>query len=51
MKIYQSVERLLVGDTLTDRQTGDLINLLSCLESKLKSKKAVLLHARHAIRG
>jgi hypothetical protein len=44
MKIYQAVQKLLVGDTdrhthidrQTDRQTGDLINLLSFLESMLK---------------
>jgi hypothetical protein len=34
MKIYQAVQKLLVGDT--DRQTGDLISLLSFLESRLK---------------
>jgi hypothetical protein len=32
MKIYQVVQKLLVGD----RQTGDLISLLSFLESRLK---------------
>jgi hypothetical protein len=31
MKIYQAVQKLLVGD----RQTGDLISLLSLLESRL----------------
>jgi hypothetical protein len=39
MKIYQAVQKLLVGDTQTDRQTGDLINLLSFLESRLKMHK------------
>jgi hypothetical protein len=34
MKIHQSVETLLVGDT--DRHAGDLINLLSFLGSRLK---------------
>jgi hypothetical protein len=33
MKIYQTVQKLLVGDT--DRQTGDLISLLSFFESRL----------------
>jgi hypothetical protein len=28
IKIYQAVKKLLVGDTYTDRQTGDLISLL-----------------------
>jgi hypothetical protein len=48
MKIYQAIQKLLVGDTQThthiererererDRQTGDLITLLSFLESTLK---------------
>jgi hypothetical protein len=36
MKIYQAVQKLLVGGTQTDRQTGDLIILLSFLESRLK---------------
>jgi hypothetical protein len=39
MKIYQAVQKLLVGDTVrqtqTDGQTGDLISLLSLLESRL----------------
>jgi hypothetical protein len=35
MKIYQAVQKLLVGDTQTDRETGDLISLLSFLESRL----------------
>jgi len=40
MKIYQTVQKLLVGEhtdthTHTDRQTGDLISLLSFLESRL----------------
>jgi hypothetical protein len=43
MKIYQAVQKLLVGDTQTDTdththtQTGDLISLLSFLKSRLKS--------------
>jgi hypothetical protein len=36
MKIYQAFQKLLVGDTQTDRQTGDLISLLSFLEIRLK---------------
>jgi hypothetical protein len=39
MKIYQAVQKLLVGDiqthTHTDIQTGVLISLLSFLESRL----------------
>jgi hypothetical protein len=38
-KIYNAVQKLLVGDThthtYTDRQTGDLISLLSFFESRL----------------
>jgi hypothetical protein len=34
MKIYQAVQKLLVGDTQTDRR--DLIPLLSFLDSRLK---------------
>jgi hypothetical protein len=29
MKIYQAVQKILVGDTQTDKQTGDMISLLS----------------------
>jgi hypothetical protein len=36
MKIYQAVQKLLVGDTQTDRQTCDFIIPLSFLESRLK---------------
>jgi hypothetical protein len=36
MKIYQAVQKLLLGGTQTDRETGDLISLLSFLESMLK---------------
>jgi hypothetical protein len=40
MKIFQAVQKLLVGDTQTDtetdRQTGDFIGLLPFLESRLK---------------
>jgi hypothetical protein len=39
MKIQQSVQKLLVGDTQTDRQTGDMISLTSFLESRLKTKE------------
>jgi hypothetical protein len=38
MKIYHSAQKLLVRDgqeRQTDRQTGDLISLLSLLESRL----------------
>jgi hypothetical protein len=35
-KIYQAVQK----DTQTDRQTGDLISLLSFLESRLKIANA-----------
>jgi hypothetical protein len=37
-EVYQAVQRLLSGDTgtQTDRQAGDLISLLSFLESSLK---------------
>jgi hypothetical protein len=48
MKIYHAVQKLLVGDTQTDinththththTQTGDLISLLSFLESRIKIK-------------
>jgi hypothetical protein len=31
MKIYHVLHKLLVGDTQNDRQTGDLISLLSFL--------------------
>jgi hypothetical protein len=37
MKIYKSVQKLSVGNS--HRQTGDLISLLSFLESKLKSEQ------------
>jgi hypothetical protein len=36
MKIYQAVQTLSVGDTQIDSQIGDLISLLSFLESRLK---------------
>jgi hypothetical protein len=38
MKIYQAVQKLLMGDTQTGRQPGGLISLLSFLESRLKSE-------------
>jgi hypothetical protein len=41
VKIYQAFQKLLVGDTQTDRQTGDLINLLSFLESRLKTENVL----------
>jgi hypothetical protein len=43
IKIYQEAKKLLVGHTQTDRQTGDLINLLLLLERRLKIK-ASLIH-------
>jgi hypothetical protein len=39
MKIYQAVQKLLVGHTETYRQTGHLTNLLPFLESRLKMNK------------
>jgi hypothetical protein len=39
MKIYNVVQKLLVGDTQTDKETGDFISLLSFLESRLKKQK------------
>jgi hypothetical protein len=36
MKNYQAVQKLLMGGTQSDRQTGDLISLLSFMESRLK---------------
>jgi hypothetical protein len=41
MKLYQLAEKLLVGDTQTDRQTGDLICLHSFLENRLKIKEFI----------
>jgi hypothetical protein len=40
MKMYHTVQKLLVGETQTDRdrQTGDLISLLSFLEIRLYKK-------------
>jgi hypothetical protein len=37
IKIYEAFQKLLVGDTQTDRQTGDFVSLLSFLESRLKT--------------
>jgi hypothetical protein len=37
-EIYQAVQKLLVGGTQTHTQTGDLISLLSFLESRLKKE-------------
>jgi hypothetical protein len=42
MKIQQVVKKLSVGYRQTDRQTGDLISLLSFLESRLKIVKVLL---------
>jgi hypothetical protein len=44
MKIYQAVRKLLVGERQTHRQNGDLISLLSFLESRLKT--CYKIHAR-----
>jgi hypothetical protein len=38
MKIYRNGSKVISGDTQTDTQTGDLISLLSFLESGLKIK-------------
>jgi hypothetical protein len=38
VKIYQAFQKLLVEDIHTDRQTVDLVNLVSFLESRLKWK-------------
>jgi hypothetical protein len=37
MNIYQEVKKLVLVDTQTDRQTGDLISLLSFLEITITS--------------
>jgi hypothetical protein len=36
MKMYQAVQKLLMWDTQTDRQTGDIIRLLAFLGSRVK---------------
>jgi hypothetical protein len=38
MKIYQAVQKSLLGDLHKHIKTGDLISLLSVLESRLKMK-------------
>jgi hypothetical protein len=38
MIFYRAVQKLLVEDTKTDTQIGDLISLLSLSESRLKMK-------------
>jgi hypothetical protein len=43
MKFYQVVRKLLVGD----RQTGDLISLLSFFESTLKISSSLLFNTVH----
>jgi hypothetical protein len=40
MKIYKLVQKLLVGDTQMDRQTGDLISMLFIL----KETRLMLAH-------
>jgi hypothetical protein len=47
MKIYQAVQKLLLGDTWTDTLTGDLISLLSLLESRLARR---MCWVRHEVR-
>jgi hypothetical protein len=42
MKIHRSVQKLLVGQT--HRQAGDLISILSFLESRLKKKREKRIH-------
>jgi hypothetical protein len=39
MKFYQEVQKLLLGNIQAERQTGDLISLLSFVESRLKSDR------------
>jgi hypothetical protein len=39
-KLKQAVQKLLHGGTQTERQTDDLISLLSFLESSLKTERA-----------
>jgi hypothetical protein len=39
IKIYQAVPKLLMADTQTDRETGDLISLILFLESRLKEER------------
>jgi hypothetical protein len=41
MKINQVVQKLLGGDTRTDRLTDDLISLLSFLESMLTTELTI----------
>jgi hypothetical protein len=43
MKFYQVVQKLLVAD----RQTGDLISLLSFFESRLKISSSLLFNTVH----
>jgi hypothetical protein len=49
MKLYEALEKLLMGytHTHTHRQTGDLISILSFLESRLKQcmSKLIIIHA------
>jgi hypothetical protein len=43
IKIYQAVQKLLGGiDRQTDRDTGDLINLLSFWESRVKMRNVIM---------
>jgi hypothetical protein len=41
MKIYQAVQKLLVEDAQTERQTGDFISLFSFLEGRVKVKNII----------
>jgi hypothetical protein len=51
MKIYQAVQKLLVEDTQTDMQTGDLIHLLSVLESGLKMAEILYYKYEQKLKG
>jgi hypothetical protein len=39
MKFYEAVRKLLVGHIQTDRETGDLISLLSFFGSRLTTEE------------
>jgi hypothetical protein len=43
MKIYQAVQKLLVGDTQTDWLTGDFISVLPFLECRLKKLSSYII--------
>jgi hypothetical protein len=51
IKIYQLVQKLLGGDTQTDRQDGDLISLTSFLRKVAKRKKTrTIIHSSNLCR-